>query len=94
MNTTIAPLEPMTPPVRRAPRGLSTLPAVRKRLGRVVADLERPNLDGTDIARCRALVYALSTIATILRDERDDALVERVDRLFELYAESSARRTQ
>jgi hypothetical protein len=68
-------------PVRHTPPAwqLTNLKKVRKRLTaeiRTYARLSEPSRAETD--RFKAVVYALSLVAAILKDERQDALEERI----------------
>jgi hypothetical protein len=65
---------------RRRGWSLGTMGAIRRRLARVISDMDA---DAVDLTKGRALVYGLSTLAGILRDEQALALDERVARLEE-----------
>ena len=61
--------------------GLASFESIRRRLARVVSDLDRGNVP-LDLGR--ALVYALNTTAQVLKMEKDVDHEERLCRLEEL----------
>jgi len=65
---------------RRRGWSLNTLPAVRRRLACIITELDA---DQVDEKRARALIYGLSTVAGILRDEALLDLERRVTELEE-----------
>ena len=69
-----------TPATRRRGWALNSLPAIRRRLAKVISDMDA---DLVDLAKGRALIYGLSMLAGILKDEMSLALDERITTLEE-----------